>query len=509
MVGTLLAMNTGVVGAEEPLGGSQSYVVTFDAGADTDAVLMDLELSVDLVITRRFDHAVKGAVVTTGAVPEEMAMVPGVATVDRDLEVGLPPGEQDPNAPVVDPDAPGADPVTPPAEPDDPTEPPDEGTDPADDPAPWGLDRIDQRALPLSGTFDPVTDGKGVTVYVVDSGITPHEEFGDRLAPGVDLVNDGGGTLDCEGHGTHVAGTIAGATVGVAKAATIVPVRSFDCTGRSSTGTTIAAFDWVVAHHTPGSPAVVNFSAGGGATEAEEAAIARMLASGITVVTAGGNDNESACGHASGVGVKGAIVVGSTDADDRRSYFSDIGPCLDLFAPGGDIVSASNLSPDSFTLKSGTSMATPHVAGAAAVLLALDPWRTPADVESALLTDATAGAVVEPGADSPNLLLYSDPDRAATAAPPPAPVAPTTAPPQVAAAVEDAPRSVASTAALAFTGGDARSMFLLGFTMLLLGAAAVMTARRQERAAAMASAAAAAAVSRPAPALQLVAKRRR
>lgn len=279
-------------------------------------------------------------------------------------------------------------------------------------PAPsWGLDRIDQRTLPLSNSFESssVGQGAGVKAYIVDTGVfSSHADFVGRVATGFSAVNDVVNTTeDCNGHGTHVAGTLAGTTYGVAKAATIVPVRVLDCQGSGSTATVVAGLDWVVGDHASG-PAVVNMSLGGKPSRAIDAAVVRVFEDGVTVVVAAGNAHTNAC-TASPSRVEQAITVGATNATDTRAPYSNFGKCVDLFAPGSYITSDWITSTTATNTISGTSMSTPHVAGVAAVLLSRTSTLTPSEVALALASSATVGAIADAGARSPNLLLYSDP----------------------------------------------------------------------------------------------------
>ncbi|MDP3712326.1 MAG: S8 family peptidase [Mycobacteriales bacterium] len=279
----------------------------------------------------------------------------------------------------------------------------------------YGLDRIDQRALPLSRTFRYARTGAGVTAYVVDTGVNlGHRDLAGRVASGLDVI-DGGRADDCNGHGTHVAGTLAGTSYGVAKRAKVVAVRVLDCEGSGETAGVIAGLDWVVRHHAPGVPAVANLSLGGGASAALDKAVERVIADGVTVALAAGNEGgllgsltgaQDACSSSPGR-VAAALTVGATDADDARASYSSIGRCLDLFAPGTDIVSAWIGSPTAAATLSGTSMATPHVAGVAALVLERSPKATPAQVGAAVLRGSTPGVVDSPGSGSPSRLVFS------------------------------------------------------------------------------------------------------
>lgn len=286
-------------------------------------------------------------------------------------------------------------------------------------PVSWGLDRIDQRDLPLSGGYAYGTDGSGVRAYVLDTGLLAgHVEFGSRVLTGWTAVADGKGTSDCNGHGTHVAGTIGGRSWGVAKGVTLVPVRVLDCSGSGSMSGVIAGLDWVAANAVR--PAVVNLSLGGGASSSLDTAVANVVAAGLPVVVAAGNSSADAC-TASPARAPSAITVGATTSADARAPYSNFGACLDVFAPGSGITSAWHTSTTAAASLSGTSMASPHVAGRAALLLAATPSATPAQVADAIRAGATPNAVTGAGSGSPNLLLYTGSDSLAPL-PPPAPV---------------------------------------------------------------------------------------
>ncbi|MFZ2754334.1 MAG: S8 family peptidase [Lysobacteraceae bacterium] len=272
--------------------------------------------------------------------------------------------------------------------------------------ATWGLDRVDQRALPLNGIYNYNMTATGVHAYIIDTGVLlAHSQFSGRIGNGFDAITAGGSANDCNGHGTHVAGTVGGTTWGVAKAVTIHPVRVFDCTGTAGTSSSIVAgMDWVVANRVL--PAVANMSLGGAASSAIDTAVENLTGAGVTVVVAAGNINTNACNY-SPARAPAAITVGSTTSTDARSSFSNYGTCLDIFAPGSSITSSWSTSPTATNTISGTSMASPHVAGAAALYLAVNPSATPAQVTNAIINNSTQNRVTNPGAGSPNRLLYS------------------------------------------------------------------------------------------------------
>ena len=272
--------------------------------------------------------------------------------------------------------------------------------------ATWGLDRIDQRDLPTDGTYIYDTDASVVDVYIIDTGIrSTHTDLVGRFsAVGFTAIADGNGTNDCNGHGTHVAGTVGGATYGVAKGVTLHAVRVLGCNGSGSTSGVIAGIDWVTANHLK--PAVANMSLGGGASTALDDAVRRSIAAGVTYAIAAGNSNANAC-NSSPARVSQALTVGSSTNADARSSFSNFGTCVDLFAPGSGITSAWNTSDIATNTISGTSMASPHVAGVAALYLAGDPAAAPATVHAAVVNNASLGTLTGVGTGSPNRLLYS------------------------------------------------------------------------------------------------------
>jgi subtilisin family serine protease len=273
--------------------------------------------------------------------------------------------------------------------------------------ATWGLDRIDQRSLPLNTTYTYTQTGSGVNAYIIDTGIrSSHRDFSGRVASGFSAISDGNGSEDCNGHGTHVAGTVGSDTYGVAKRVKLYPVRVFDCTGRGTTSNTIAGVEWVTANHVK--PAVTNMSLGGSASTASDTAVNNSINAGITYVVAAGNSNRNACDY-SPARVSNALTVGATAKTDARASFSNYGRCLDLFAPGQDITSTWYTSTLATNTISGTSMASPHVAGAVALYLQTNPGASPAQVNRAILDKSTANVVTNPRFGSPNGLLYVQP----------------------------------------------------------------------------------------------------
>ncbi|MGW7286979.1 S8 family peptidase [Streptomyces sp. NPDC054847] len=277
------------------------------------------------------------------------------------------------------------------------------GTQPS--PPSWGLDRIDQKALPLNQSYTyPDTAGEGVTAYIIDTGVRiTHSDFGGRAFNGYDAIDNDNTAQDGNGHGTHVAGTVAGSSYGVAKKAKIVGVRVLNNAGSGTTAQVVAGIDWVTRNAVK--PAVANMSLGGGIDTALDTAVRNSIASGVTYAVAAGNDGSNASNY-SPARVAEAITVGSTTSSDARSSFSNYGSVLDIFAPGSSIKSAWNTGDTATNTISGTSMATPHVAGAAALYLAQNRTATPAQVSTALTTAATSGVVTSPGTGSPNRLLF-------------------------------------------------------------------------------------------------------
>ena len=281
--------------------------------------------------------------------------------------------------------------------------------------ATWGLDRTDQRSLPLSQTYSYFSTGKGVRAYIIDTGILgTHDEVKGRVAAGFTAINDGRGTTDCAGHGTHVAGTVGGKTWGMAKGVTLVPVRVLDCNGSGWMSDVVAGIDWVTANAVK--PAVINMSLGGGVSASVNEAVANAVASGITVAVAAGNSSASACNF-SPASESSAITVGATTDTDARASFSNFGECLDVFAPGSSITSAGISSNSSTAVMSGTSMAAPHVAGLVALYLQSNPTASPATVVAAIKAAATKGKVTD-SLSTNSGLIYTD---LSSVSPPPDP----------------------------------------------------------------------------------------
>jgi subtilisin family serine protease len=273
--------------------------------------------------------------------------------------------------------------------------------------ATWGLDRIDQRALPLSTTFTYQRTGAGVKAYIIDTGIrTSHTQFGGRAIDGRDTVDGSLPAADCNGHGTHVAGTVGGSTYGVAKGVTLVAVRVLNCSGSGTTSGVIAGIDWVTGNHLAGQPAVANMSLGGGVSSALDTAVRNSIADGVSYAIAAGNAAANAC-NTSPARVTQAMTVSATMSNDQKASWANFGSCVDWFAPGVGITSAWSTSNTATRTISGTSMATPHTTGVAALYLQGSPGASPATVRTALFNATTKG-VVTSSSTANNHLLFTN-----------------------------------------------------------------------------------------------------
>ncbi|MFD4413965.1 S8 family peptidase [Streptomyces sp. NPDC058476] len=359
-----------VLAADSPTAIKGSYIVTLKKGAGFKAASSKGKGLIDEyggTVKKTFGTALNGYTATLSAAEaRRLAADPAVASVEQNQTVHL--------------------------------------TDTTQSSAPWGLDRIDQAALPLSGTYTyPDTAGSGVTAYVIDTGVRiTHTQISGRASYGYDAVDGDTTASDGNGHGTHVATTIAGSTYGVAKKAKVVAVRVLDNNGSGTTAGVIAGIDWVTANHT--TPSVANMSLGGSASTSLDTAVANSIASGVTYAVAAGNSSANASSY-SPARVSTAITVGATTSTDAKASYSNYGSTLDIFAPGSSILAGYNTSDTATATLSGTSMATPHVAGAAAVYLAGHTSATPAQVTTALVNGATSGVVTSAGTGSPNKLL--------------------------------------------------------------------------------------------------------
>ncbi|MEV7889435.1 S8 family peptidase [Streptomyces sp. NPDC002817] len=359
-----------VLAADSPTAIKDSYIVTLKKGStgfkSTSAAGKNLVKEYGGAVKKTFGTALNGYSATLSAAEaKRLAADPAVASVEQNQRVHV---------------------------------------DATQSSAPWGLDRIDQAALPLSGTYTyPDTAGAGVTAYVIDTGVRiTHAQISGRASYGYDAVDGDTTASDGNGHGTHVATTIAGSTYGVAKQAKIVAVRVLDNAGSGTTAGVVAGIDWVTANHS--GPSVANMSLGGGASTALDTAVRNSIASGVTYAVAAGNSSANASSY-SPARVTEAITVGATTSTDARASYSNYGSVLDIFAPGSSITAGWYTSDTATNTISGTSMATPHVAGAAAVYLAGHTSSTPAQVATALTGGATTNVVTSPGTGSPNRLL--------------------------------------------------------------------------------------------------------
>jgi subtilisin family serine protease len=278
--------------------------------------------------------------------------------------------------------------------------------------ATWGIDRIDQRSLPLSGTYTYFATGSGVKAYIIDTGIRyTHTQFGGRAIKGVDEVTAGGSASDCNGHGTHVSGTVGGSTYGVAKSVTLVAVRVLGCNGSGSTSGVIAGVDWVTGNHLAGQSAVANMSLGGGASSSLDTAVNNSINDGVSYAIAAGNGDafgnpQNACNF-SPARVAAAMTISATDKTDTKASWANYGSCVDWFAPGVSITSAWYTSDTATNTISGTSMATPHTTGVAALYLQTHAGASPATVRSALF-NLTTKSIVKSSNTTNNHLLFTN-----------------------------------------------------------------------------------------------------
>jgi serine protease len=371
---------------------ANQYIVVLDNGeTDVPGRARALVAAHGGQVGRTYTSALKGFSANMSAqAAEALSRAPGVAYVEQDQEISVA-GTQS----------------TPPS---------------------WGLDRIDQSALPLDKSYSYSSNGSGVRVYIIDTGIrSSHAEFGGRVASGFTSISDGYGTEGCHYHGTHVAGTVAGTNVGVAKGATVVPVRVLDCNGSGSSSGVVAGIDWIIAQGQL--PAVVNMSISGGLSSAMNSAIEKGISAGLVFAVAAGNNSSLACSY-SPASATNALTVAATTSSDAQASYSNHGSCVDIYAPGSAIYSAWNSGDNSYGTASGTSMATPHTAGAAALYLSANPGATPAQVAQALAANATSGAITNASSGTPNRLLRVNGSGGTVEPPPPPPATTEPAPVQ-------------------------------------------------------------------------------
>lgn len=363
---------------------NDSYIVTFTEGVDPDALAKELSLKHNGMTKHVYKSALKGAAFEMSAADAAaLAADARVASIEQDQVMTI---------------------------------------DATQTGATWGLDRVDQHPLPLDGSYTYNNDGTGVTAYIIDTGIEfAHVDFGGRAVTGVDEVTTGGSAADCNGHGTHVSGTVGGSTYGIAKNVRLVAVRVLNCQGSGTTSGVIAGIDWVTNDHkAKGGSAVANMSLGGGFSSTLNQAVANSVAAGVVYAVAAGNSTADAC-SSSPSSEPSAITVAASDINDGFASFSNFGTCVDIIGPGVNITSDWYTTTTATNTISGTSMATPHVTGASALYLAANPGSTPAQVASALTTNATANVVSGVPAGTPNKLLYTLFIGAGGAPPPPPP----------------------------------------------------------------------------------------
>ncbi|GAA0221902.1 hypothetical protein GCM10010492_20030 [Saccharothrix mutabilis subsp. mutabilis] len=358
-----------ILGADNPRAIKDSYIVVFKdlSTQSVDALTSDLSAKYAAKVEHTYRHALKGFAGTlTERAARRLAAEPSVAYVEQNGAV--------------------------------------EALDTQPNPPSWGLNRIDQRDLPLDTGYTYPNTASNVTAYIIDTGIrTTHQDFGGRAVWGTNTVDSN--NTDCNGHGTHVAGTVGGTAHGVAKGVKLVAVKVLNCQGSGSFAGVAAGIDWVTGNHTSG-PAVANMSLGAQGSDATtENAVRNSIADGVTYAIASGNSNADACNFTP-ARVAEAVTVNASDINDARASFSNYGTCTDIFAPGVNITSAWMTNDTATNTISGTSMAAPHVAGGAALLLGETPTLTPAQVQSQLIANSTTGKITNPGAGSPNRLLF-------------------------------------------------------------------------------------------------------
>ncbi|MEX2293263.1 MAG: S8 family peptidase [Acidimicrobiales bacterium] len=356
-------------------GTTASYIVQVDPAAGAVSQVVQAALApLGGTVDQTFSDAINGAVVTLPVVAAGiLAAVPGITSVEPNGTKSISETQSNP---------------------------------------PWGLDRIDQANLPLNTAYAYTRTGDGVDAYIIDTGIrVSHSDFGARATSGMDAIDNDNNADDCNGHGTHVAGTTGGATYGVAKKVRLIAVRVLDCDGSGTDAQVIKGINWVIEHHQNGKSAVANISFGGSASSAVDTAVRNLIKDGITVALAAGNESTDAC-KSSPARVAEAITVAATDASDAMTSFSNGGTCVDLLAPGAGITSAWNDSNTGTNTISGTSMSAPHVTGAAARYLAAHPGTPPSGVATALINASAKNRITKTERSCQLLVLLCRPATA-------------------------------------------------------------------------------------------------